>query len=113
MKCLIKKKHISTYKINANINILCDVIFSVQIGKHVLKKTINKSIEIILLTKKKNVYYIWKWMCPLSMISSMFINNYLAITNDKITDQTLQSRFLFIGRNDEVQNQYKKKSFHS
>lgn len=42
------------------------------------------------------------------MISSMFINNYLAITNDKITDQTLQSRFLFIGRNDEVQNQYKK-----
>lgn len=53
MKCFIKKKHISTYKINANINILCYVIFSVQRGKHVLKKPINKSIEIILLTKKK------------------------------------------------------------
>lgn len=58
MKCLINKKHISTYKINANINILCDVIFSVQIGKHVLKKPINKSIEIILLTKKKCVLYL-------------------------------------------------------
>lgn len=42
-------------------------------------------------------------MCPLSLISSTFINNYLAIMNYKITDQNLQSRFLFIGINDEVQ----------
>lgn len=30
-------KHVSTYKINANITILCYVIFSVHVGKHVLK----------------------------------------------------------------------------
>lgn len=65
--------------------------FSVHIGKHVLKNRINISIEIIFFKCVLDLK-----ICPLSLISSTFINNYLAITNYKITDQNLQSRFLFI-----------------